>query len=150
MLYRAPILSRPNVKLCKPIQVGFAILDLSKRHMHDGYYKTWLQHFPKSQLFFKDTDSFCVAVEHPDVYGKMTTFKVWFDFSKYPKDHPLSDETNRKLVGKFKDELNGLCMTRFIVCDQNFTPLDIWTCPCSIRKNTAKGVQKAMNKQTNF
>ena len=103
-LYRTPILSRPDVKLCKPIQVGFAILDLSKRHMYDGYYNTWLQHFPKSQLLFTDTDSFCVAVEHPDVYGEMTTFKDWFDFSQYPKDHPLFDETNPKRVGKFKDE----------------------------------------------
>ena len=33
-------LTRPNVKLCKPIQVGFTILDLSKRHMYDGYYNT--------------------------------------------------------------------------------------------------------------
>ena len=74
-LYHTPILSRPDVKLCKPIQVGFAILDLSKRHMYDGYYNTWLQHFPKSQLLFTDTDSFCVAVEHPDV-------KDWFDFSE--------------------------------------------------------------------
>ena len=113
-LYHTPILSRPDVKLCKPIQVGFAILDLSKRHMYDGYYNTWLRHFPKSQLLFTDTDSFCVAVEHPDVYGEMATFKDWFDFSEYPRDDPLFDDSNRKRVGKFKDELNGLCMTRFI------------------------------------
>ena len=80
-LYRTPILSRPNLKLCKPIQVRFAILDLSKRQMYNGYYNTWLQHFQKSQLLFTDTDNFCVAVEHPDVYGEMTTFKDWFDFS---------------------------------------------------------------------
>ena len=93
-LYRAPILSRPNVKLCKPIQV----LDLSKRHMYHGYYNTWLQHFPKSQLLFTDTDSFCVAVEHPDVYGEMATFQDWFDFSEYPRDHPLFNERNRKVA----------------------------------------------------
>ena len=107
-------LSRPDVKLCKLIQVGFAILDLSKRHMYDGYYNTWLRHFPKSQLLFTDTDSFCVAAEHSDVCGEMATFKDWLDFSQHPKDHPLFDETNRKLVGKFKDKLNGICMNRFI------------------------------------
>ena len=150
-LYRAPILSRPNVKLCKPIQVGFAILDLSKRHMYDGYYNTWLQHFPKSQLLFTDTDSFCVAVEHPDVYDEMKKFQKWFDFSQYPKDHPLFDETNRKRVGKFKDELNGLCMTRFIGLRPklySFEYLDL--SGVVFGKNTAKGVQKAMKNRLTF
>ena len=96
--YQTYSLFRPDVKLCKPIQVGFAILDLSKRHMYDAYYNTWLTHFPKSQLLFTDTDSFCVAVEHPDVYGEMATFKDWFDFSEYPREHPLYDETNRKVI----------------------------------------------------
>ena len=94
----------PTSNFAKLIQVGFAIMDLSKHHMYDGYYKTWLQHFPKSQLLFMDTDSFCFASENPDVYGEMTTFKDWVDFSQYPKDHPLFDETNPKRVGKFKDE----------------------------------------------
>ena len=107
-------LTRAKVELSKPIQVGFSILDLSKRHMYDGYYNTWLKHFPKSQLLFTDTDSFCVAVEHPDVYGEMENFQDWFDFSEYPRDHPLFNERNRKIVGKFKDELNGACMFIFI------------------------------------
>ena len=25
----------------------------------------------------------------------------------YPKDHPLYDTTNKKVIGKFKDEVNG-------------------------------------------
>ena len=144
-------LSRPDVKLCKPIQVGFAILDLSKRHMYDGYYNTWLQHFPKSRLLFTDTDSFCVAVEHPDVYREMLKFKYWFDFSEYPRDHPLFDESNRKRVGKFKDELNGLCMTRFIGLRPklySFEYLDL--SGVVFGKNTAKGIQKAMKKRLTF
>ena len=90
-------LTRTNVELTKPIQSGFAILELAKAHMIDGYYNTWLQHFPRSSLLFTDTDSFCVAVEHPDVYAEMATFKDWFDFSEYPQDHPLYDDTNRKV-----------------------------------------------------
>lgn len=29
------------------------------------------------------------------------------DFSDYPEDHPNHDKTNKKVLGKFKDELNG-------------------------------------------
>ena len=144
-------LIRPNVQLNKPIQVGFSILDLSKRHMYDGYYNTWLHHFPKSRLLFTDTDSFCVAVEHPDVYREMLKFIDWFDFSEYPRDHPLFDESNRKRVGKFKDELNGLCMTRFIGLRPklySFEYLDL--SGVVFGKNTAKGIQKAMKKRLTF
>ena len=103
-----------NTELNRPIQSGFTILEHAKRHMVGGYYDDWKPHFPKSELLFTDTDSFCVAVEHPDVYGEMTKFANWFDFSEYPRDHPLYDDTNRKVVGKLKDELHGRCMTRFI------------------------------------
>ena len=82
--------------------------------MFDGHYNTGLLHFPKSQLLFTDTDSFCVAVEHPDVYGEMSNFQNWFDFSEYPEGDFLFDETNHKLVRKFKDELNGHCIARCI------------------------------------
>ena len=101
-------LTRSNVELNKPIQVGLAILDLSKEHMYNAYYNVLLEHFPHTELLFTDTDSFCVAIEHPDVYGEMATFKDWFDFSEYPRDHPLYDESNRKVVGKFKDECTVL------------------------------------------
>ena len=81
----------------------------------------------------------------------MATFKDWFDFSEYPRDHPLFDETNRKCVGKFKDELNGLCMTRFIGLRPklySFEYLDL--SGAVFGKNTAKGVQKAMKNRLTF
>ena len=40
--------------------------------------------------------------------------KHHFDFSNYPKDHPLYDKTNAKVPGLFKDELGGKEMTEFI------------------------------------
>jgi hypothetical protein len=36
---------------------------------------------------------------------------IW-DFSDYLKDHPLYDESNKKVIGKFKDELNGEIMKK--------------------------------------
>ena len=36
------------------------------------------------------------------------------DFSDYPEDHPNHDKTNKKVLAKFKDELNEKIMTHFI------------------------------------
>ena len=39
--------------------------------------------------------------------------KDLYDFSDYPKDHFLYSEVNKKKIGKFKDELNGVPMEAF-------------------------------------
>ena len=111
--------------------------------MYNSYYNVWLEHFPKTTLLF--TDSFCVAVEHPDVYAEMATFKDWFDFSEYPLDHPLYDETNRKVIGKFKDELHGACMTKFVGLRPKLYSFEYVDDSGVIKsKNTAKGVKKCV------
>ena len=58
-------MSRPMLKLDRPIQVGFAILDLSKYLMYDFHYNTWMDKFPNSTLLFTDTD------EHIKLLGMM-------------------------------------------------------------------------------
>ena len=37
-----------------------------------------------------------------------------FDFSEYPSEHPLYSKQNIKVIGKFKDELHGCAMTKFV------------------------------------
>ena len=43
-------------------------------------------------------------IETDDIYKDMSEngFKEYFDFSDYPKN-PFYDETNKKVIGKFKD-----------------------------------------------
>ena len=36
------------------------------------------------------------------------------DFSDYPINHPNYDKSNKKVLGKFKDEMNGKIITSFI------------------------------------
>ena len=37
-----------------------------------------------------------------------------YDLSDYPTDHPLHDETNKKVIGKFKDECAGVPIAEYI------------------------------------
>jgi hypothetical protein len=66
------------------------------------------------RLCYQDTDSLIYEIETEDVYKDMAEMKEWFDFSDYSKDHPLYDEGNKKVIGKFKDELNGNIMTEIV------------------------------------
>ena len=38
------------------------------------------------------------------------TDKDLFDFSGYPRQHPCFSYKNKKVIGKMKDELNGIKM----------------------------------------
>ena len=71
----------------RPIQVGVAILDLSKYPMYDFHYNTWMKKCPNSTLLFVDTDSLAYEVVEHDLYAGMAEIKDEFDFSEYPRDH---------------------------------------------------------------
>ena len=105
---------KPVLVLNRPIQVGFAILELSKYHMYEFHYNTWMKRFPNSTLLFTDTDSLAYEIIGHDLYTGMAEMKDKFDFSEYPKDHPLYSIDNMKKVGKFKDECKGRLMLNFV------------------------------------
>ena len=49
-----------------------------------------------------------------DLYEDFKEINVYMDFSDYPPEHPNYDKTNKKVLGKFKDEMNGKIITHFI------------------------------------
>ena len=103
------------VKLNKPIYVGMAILDLSKLHMYKCYYdvlKTKVN--DKIKLAYTDTDSFVIHVETDDLYKDLKQINNHMYCSDYPKDHVNYDVSNKKVLGKFKDEVNGKIIREFI------------------------------------
>ena len=47
----------------------------------------------------------------------MKSFFKWkdlFDFSNYSKDSKFFDETNKKVIGKMKDEFGGIIVDEFV------------------------------------
>ena len=68
----------------------------------------------KARLLFTDTDSLMYQIETEDVYNDMWEMKDLFDFSEYPVGSPYHDETNKKVIGKMKDELSGEIIFEFV------------------------------------
>ncbi|GBO33352.1 hypothetical protein AVEN_62208-1 [Araneus ventricosus] len=68
----------------------------------------------KARLLFTDTDSLCYEITTGDLNKDLERMKQYFDFSDYPRDHPLYSDENKKKIGYFKDELNGQPCLEFI------------------------------------
>ena len=80
-----------------------------------------------------------------DVYAKILEMGDYFDFSNYPKDHPLYSTANMKVAGKFKDELSGSILDKFVGLQPKlyaFTRLS--PLGTVVEKITAKGVKKSV------
>jgi len=105
-----------NLVFNKPLFVGTTVLELSKIHMYDFHYNHMMPKYgyEKCKLLFTDTDSLCYYIKTDDLYKDMLKDKELYDLSDYPKDHFLHDNTNKKIIGKFKDETNGTPIIEFI------------------------------------
>ena len=126
-------LSKKKIVMNKPIAVGISVLGWSKAHMFDMYYDIVKQKYgDKVRMHYTDTDSMFLSIQTEDLYEDMSKdleFTNYFDLSTYPIDHPLFTRfenkekliaiknTNKGLLGKFKDESAGkiieeLCFLR--------------------------------------
>jgi len=139
---------KKEVVLDKPVYVGAAILDISKVHMykfHYGYIK--VKYGDKARLLFTDTDSLTYHIETEDVYADMKQDIQHFDCSGYDVDHPLHDKTNAKVIGKFKDETEGVRITEFVGLKPKMYAFTMEDGKC---KKTAKGVSRPVVKTLGF
>ena len=61
-----------------------------------------------------DTDSLTYEMKSENVYGEFFKWKDLFNFSNYSKDSKIFNETNKKVIGKMKDEFGGVIVTEFV------------------------------------
>ena len=101
--------------LNRPAYVGMCILDLSKTLMYDFHYNYIKKKYgDKAKLLFTDTDSLTYELEVEDVYQDFWNDKDKFDNSDYPENSPYYDKTNKKVIGKFKDEAASTPVVEFV------------------------------------
>ena len=109
-------MKKTKVRMNKPIYLGQAVLDLSKTLMFEFWYDYLKPMYgDKIRLCYTDTDSFIMHIKTDDFYKDISAdVDKWFDTSNFNKNdnRPLGIGKNKKVLGKFKDELAGKIMTK--------------------------------------
>ena len=94
----------------------------------------------KCELVYTDTDSLILDIQTEDVYKDMQEHSWLYGTSNYPKDHPLSDNRNKKVLGMMKYECGGGVINEVVAVRPKMYSVDMGG--KNIRK--AKGVKKKM------
>ena len=137
---------KETLTLNRPAYLGMCILDLSKTLMYDFHYNYIKKKYGnKAKLLFTDTDSLTYEIEAEDVYQDFWNDKNKFDNSDYSESSPYFDKTNKKVIGKFKDEAAGVPISEFVGLRSKMYSY--------IKDNqtglkTAKGIKKNVIKKT--
>ena len=106
---------KETLTLDRPAYLGMCILDLSKTLMYDFHYNYIKQKYDsKAKLLSTDTDSLTYEIETNDVYQDFWNDKDKFDNSDYSESSPYFNKSNKKVIGKFKDETTGVPVREFI------------------------------------
>ena len=85
-------------------------------------YEFWYDYLkPKYEdrvkLCYMDTDSFILQIQTDYFFDNINNdVNKWFDTSNYDKNdnRPLEIGKNKKVIGKFKDDLGGKILTEFV------------------------------------
>ena len=128
----------------QPIYVGFSILDLSKYHMYNFHYGFMKKNYGcDAKLLFTDTDSLCYEIKTDDVYQDIFESREHFDLSDM-KLEQFKESKNKKVVGKFKDETQGIPICEFIGLRSKMYSIKL---DDDSEKKTAKGIVRNVIKK---
>ena len=80
--------------------------------MYSFYYDVLKKKYSDNKrLIYTDTDSFVIHTKTEDIYDDFKGISKFMDFSDYDKNHKSYDTTNKKILGKMKDECQGKIQT---------------------------------------
>ena len=107
---------KTKVNMNKAIYHRFSILEISKTVMYKFLHEYVKPKYgERAKLCYTDTDSFIMHTKTKDFYEEIAPdVEERFDTSNYTVDRPLPKGKNKKVLGRFKDELRGKIMTKFV------------------------------------
>lgn len=110
-------MKRSRIIADRPVFLGFTILELAKLKMYEFHYDVMRHYFgQRLNLLYTDTDSLIYEIQTDNIQNDLTVLSAngCFDFSNYPRDHPLHNSDFKRVPGVFKDESKGLPITHFV------------------------------------
>ena len=109
-------MKQTKVKMIKPVDLGFSILEISKTLMYEFWYHYMKPKYGDNvKLCYMDTDSFIMHIKTKDFYKDIADdIEKRFDTSNYDVNRPLPTGKNKKVIGLMKDESGGKIMTEFV------------------------------------
>ena len=141
-------MKKVEVRMNKQIHLGPAILDISKTLIYEFWYDYIKPKYSeKARLCYMDTDSFVMDIKTDDFYKDINNdVDKWFDTSNYDKNdnRALEIGENKKVIGKFKDELGGKIMTEFCALRAK---VHAYKLDDETEMNKAKGTKKCIVKR---
>ncbi len=145
---------KKEIWLRQSFAVGLSILELSKLHMMRTYYRVIRPTFDnKVSLLTSDTDSYLLFIRGATTDEVCLKLSDIFDFSNYPKDHRLFDDSRKNMVGLLKNEMSmaGEVAAFAGIRSKSYslqTERDAATDVCSLAR--AKGVCKRYRNKLGF
>ena len=106
----------------KPLYLGMSIFDISKTLIYNFWYDYFKPKYGyRAKLCYTDTDSFFIHITTEDSFEDISNdVEIWYDTSNYNGNdkRPLPIGGNEKVIGLFKDKLEGRIMKKFCVLIQ--------------------------------
>ena len=128
------------------INVGFAILQLSRFHIYETNYDTLQPYFglEKIQLHYVDKDGMILSMKIPNIINDLKNLKNLFDFSYLDENHELFSNKNKKGIGKIKMKTPKYIWIDKFVCLRS--KAYSFKCKDNIEiKNKLKGIPKSQS-----
>ena len=139
-----------EVKIDKPIYLGFSVLELSKLLIDETYYDILRRYFEQENihLHYMDTDSFVLSVNTKDIIKDLKKkLENIFDFSNLDKNHELFSNKNKKVLGRYKIETPKIIWIDEYICLR----IKIYAFKCGDdSKSKLKGISNSQSKHIKF
>ena len=130
-------------QLClnKPVYVGFSVLEISKTLMYNFHYGFIKNNYNENaKLLYTDTDSLLYEVKTENIMKDLYNNKNLFDLSDV-NDKRYCDDSNKKVIGKFKPEYPNEKIYSFIGLRSKMYSI---LCESGMESSRAKGITKCV------
>ena len=134
-----------EVKMDKPIDLGFSVLELSKLHKYETIYNILQPYFRQEniRIQYVDTDAFVLSLKTKDIIKDIKNLEDMFDFSTLDENHELFSNKNKKVIGKFKIETpKNIGLTDLFVLESKCMFLNMQMIVKKFKRYVKKSIEK--------